>query len=553
MKKMKFELDFRELGKGENLYDNVNLDAQSIVDAQYYKVMGEEDNPDLCAIPRMLSAQEVIDLGMIRLPGYDHSLVEKMSKAERLEMIEDLDRVITPLGIHFDVCQAINRLLRRSYKFRTVMLSSNQDDTVYDKRGFGCNIVSIPRLENPTPVGFFLHGKSGAGKTMAVHLAMRGYPQAIRHTFAEYSYVQIPIIMVTAVQKSIRDVYRSIATEIDNILDTGDEHERKVRGGTIAAAEGYVKAWIKAYHIGLIIVDEIQFLDFSKNRKTIEDIVGITQTTGAQFGLIGNNDALAKVIGYERLHRRVANNMIDADQLTDNSVSLFVHAIGILWSYQWTDTYAEMTDGIRDLLLYESARNISLLKYLLTKIQLDAVKIGKNTVVDENFIMKHVGKDMEELRKRLADPEDKEDAEYVQYMARLYARISADISNETEVEKGRILEMISKGELTKVRESVRNAACDTILNVTDYSEMMVNRAVRKVVDEDPTILDHPAKILVRKAMEVLKSAEKSVKNKEKAATQKASTGKKDAAEKDRITRQALAALNIKGAPLPATE
>ena len=40
MERLKCNLTFRELGKDENLYDDVDLTAGSMVDAQYRRVAG---------------------------------------------------------------------------------------------------------------------------------------------------------------------------------------------------------------------------------------------------------------------------------------------------------------------------------------------------------------------------------------------------------------------------------------------------------------------------------------------------------------------------------
>lgn len=103
MERLKCNLTFRELGKDENLYDDVDLTAGSMVDAQYRRVAGYEDNPDVCTLPKMPSIRDILALGMVNPPGYDREQVEKMSTAEKLATIEDIDMAMIPLGIHVDV------------------------------------------------------------------------------------------------------------------------------------------------------------------------------------------------------------------------------------------------------------------------------------------------------------------------------------------------------------------------------------------------------------------------------------------------------------------
>ena len=507
MERLKCNLTFRELRKDENLYDDVDLTAGSMVDAQYRRVAGYEDNPDVCALPKMPSVRDILALGMVNPPGYDREQVEKMSTAEKLAAIEDIDMAMIPLGIHVDVARTIWKFLDRRYKGADVMISANEDEKAYGKGSFGRAIVLYQKLEAPSPIGFLLHGKTGCGKTMAVNLACRMYPNVIYHEFEDCSYVQIPIVMVTALRKDIRDVFESIAAAFDRFLDTGDYHRRRAVGAkSISATEGLVKKWIELYHVGLIIVDEVQFLDFSPKKKNIEDIVSITQATGAQFGLIGNDDGYRAILEYDRLNRRVAKNIINADEVTKNDVRLFENAIKTLWRYQFGNVVKRMEP------------------------------------IDVPFIEKTIGRDMETLRKLLADPDDPEDAQYHEYITKLYARQAKEVATENDEEKGRLFDMMAAGELTRKREAVRSRAFQSISDTSNYTETQINRAIRQAIDKEPDILDHPSKFLAQKAMEILKKANAKVKRKNTATANQAKKGKSDAAAIDRETSQGLTAL-----------
>ena len=543
MERLKCNLTFRELRKDENLYDDVDLTAGSMVDAQYRRVAGYEDNPDVCALPKMPSVRDILALGMVNPPGYDREQVEKMSTAEKLAAIEDIDMAMIPLGIHVDVARTIWKFLDRRYKGADVMISANEDEKAYGKGSFGRAIVLYQKLEAPSPIGFLLHGKTGCGKTMAVNLACRMYPNVIYHEFEDYSYVQIPIVMVTALRKDIRDVFESIAAAFDRFLDTGDYHRRRAVGAkSISATEGLVKKWIELYHVGLIIVDEVQFLDFSPKKKNIEDIVSITQATGAQFGLIGNDDGYRAILEYDRLNRRVAKNIINADEVTKNNVRLFENAIKTLWGYQFGNVESPFTTEIEELLMYHSSRNIALLKFIVITIQTKDVIEKRMEPIDVPFIEKTIGRDMETLRKLLADPDDPEDAQYHEYITKLYARQAKEVATENDEEKGRLFDMMAAGELTRKREAVRSRAFQSISDTSNYTETQINRAIRQAIDKEPDILDHPSKFLAQKAMEILKKANAKVKRKNTATANQAKKGKSDAAAIDRETSQGLTAL-----------
>lgn len=264
--------------------------------------------------------------------------------------------------------------------------------------------------------------------------------------------------------------------------------------------------------------------------------------TGAQFGLIGNDDGYRAVLEYDRLNRRVAKNIINADEVTKNNVRLFENAIKTLWGYQFGNVESPFTTEIEELLMYHSSRNIALLKYIVITIQTKDVIEKRMEPIDVPFIEKTIGRDMETLRKLLADPDDPEDAQYHEYITKLYARQAKEVATENDEEKGRLFDMMAAGELTRKREAVRSRAFQSISDTSNYTETQINRAIRQAIDKEPDILDHSSKFLAQKAMEILKKANAKVKRKNTATANQAKKGKSDAAAIDRETSQGLTAL-----------
>ncbi|MGN0313449.1 MAG: AAA family ATPase [Fusicatenibacter sp.] len=535
MEKVEFDLDFRKLKENENLYDNENLDRYYTVTAQYLKRPGYEHDPDVCAIPRTPSDADVMALGCVRINSYDPEALESMRKYEKLEEIRQLDHVMAPLGLHLDVSLTMNALLLESYKIRSLVRSDVYQDGPAEKQGFAYNLLSIKDNFTPRPTGFFLYGKTGCGKTMSVHLASRLYPKSIRHQFEDISYIQIPVIYVTAMMKQMSAVFRSIATQIDEILGTGDLHQSKVMNNSMTKAKSFLKTWIKKYHIGMIIIDEVQFLNISGKGINLEDIIGIMEETGCHFGLIGNEDAKTEIFKAPRIVSRIEGNIINADQRTTNSIKLFERALETLWNYQWTPEYTELTDEIKDLLIHETTMNISLLKYMLIKVQTEAVVADKQDEITTDYITKKTEKDVAKLRDLIADPEDRKEIGFMNYMSELYTRVAEISSDEKEGEKGRLLEAMDRGKITKQQALVKNAAFKSITNTTDFSEAQINRAIAKAIEKEASLLDKPEKYLSMAALEILNKMKRDVKSKQ---TRKANKVV-NAREKDEATKKAL--------------
>lgn len=540
MIKPKFELNFIELKSKENLYDSENLDGSTSIEAEYLYRTGFENNPDVCAIPRAPSPTDILVNSSVTMPGYDWQQVCTMRRYEKLEAIEELDHVMTPLGVHLDVATAINSLLLKSYKSRDVVIAAVEGDSPIHKQGFACNILSLRKDTAPRPMGFFLYGKTGCGKSMAVQLACRMYPKKIVHKFDGFTYTQIPIIYVTALKRQTSDVFRSIATKIDEILNTGDFHESKVRSGTLTKAEGYVKKWIKMYHIGIIIIDEIQFLALDQNAKSIEDIIGITQDTGCHFGFIGNEDAMVKLLNLPRIFGRVERYLINADVVTTNVNKLFEYALETIWGYQWTSCKSELTAEIKDYLLYETAMNIALLKYIVIKVQSEAVVEGRKDPIDITYIKEKTDKDIKKLRELISEPTEKEEIAYREYMTSLRARIAARTADEKEAGRGEIVEAMARGKIQEAKANVISRVIQSVADTSDYSEANIHRVILQILDEEPSLAERPIKTLATKVKVRLDDIEKT---KKKNKTRKVNQNLKSR-EIDENTKKALVEMGV---------
>lgn len=64
------DLPYRILEEEENLYDDLDLNMQDIVKAEYWSGNGHEGHPDICALPRISTNRELQVQNSIPLNGY---------------------------------------------------------------------------------------------------------------------------------------------------------------------------------------------------------------------------------------------------------------------------------------------------------------------------------------------------------------------------------------------------------------------------------------------------------------------------------------------------
>ena len=356
-----------------SLYNTVDKSAVSIVEAEYREVPGFETNADVCAVPMRPSLEDIISLATTDVPGYDRDAVAGMTKQERREQILIMDMATCILDPYFDLADAIFDTL----SFSMMNRETRKTESMYaGKGGIACSIHSVRSRMAVRPRGFFMYGGSGAGKSVGLSLITSMIPEAVHHSYGIAEYIQIPVIRVTALEANLGDVFRSFAKRLDEILDTDGLHYSKVEHKNPGKMVSYIRNWIKLYHIGLLIIDEIQFLSINSTQNSIENIVSLSEDTGIAIGMIGNLEAYSQIMNNARLYGRIMGHIINVDARTISSEEYFRNAVQELWKYQWTDEYVPLNNAILQALLDETGSNINLLKLLLMKLQLKAVATG---------------------------------------------------------------------------------------------------------------------------------------------------------------------------------
>ena len=545
MRKINVELEFTQAGIGKSLYDDDDLDDNWSVDARYVRRPGYENDPDVCCIPPIPDTKRLMRFFTIDTGICDWETVGGMTKQEKYESISELNHVMVPLGLHLDVAKALHNVVLSSYTGRQVMITDMDWDTPLSKKGLSGCVVSIRKQEAPRPEGFYIHGNSGMGKSVALGLARRMYPRAVRVTTGDFSYSVIPIVFVTALCNQVSDVYRSIAAQIDEILDTGNYHENQVVNKNLTKAQGYIKTWIKLYHIGCIIIDEIQFLRSTNTTKGLEDLIGITAETGCGFGIIGNNDSCKAVLENPRILGRVGRNIINADIRTANTGKLFDRAMRTLWDYQWTDVFSPFSDEIKAYLLEESGGNISLLKAVLAKVQLMAVQedLGESLTVEK--LKGYIGDMTVHMKDLLTKHTAEADRRFEEGILGIYSAADAESKRCREESIDTLLSEWDAGEKKKAAERKKREVARAVSTTQGCSYDQALIAVNAAIDGWPGLLDAPDSELARKAAELLQPAKP-----KKRAPRKPVPGKAKSAE-DRRRIDAAAQVLLSGTEVPS--
>lgn len=482
-------LDYMETEESDNLYDDVDLTAEDCVEARYWKRNGNLGNPDICALPRAADVSELFSQNSIPIPGYDPAKVKTAPPYERKRQLIGLKRIRYPFPFHSLIEYHLSTALISSYVSRRNGITAIARPTKVAGEETPTNIISCTNDISANVLGFSIVGTSGVGKSTAFDLTCAKYPRVIRHTFPDGFYTQIPIIRLTAFANSnLTALFLSFAKQIDRLLDTGTDHLNAVSGkANLGKIVSIVCGWIEIYHIGVIAIDEIQFLDFSQSSaKSFENFLTITAQTGVAIVAIGTPEACRLWGSMLRIQRRMASSIIRADSYCKDRAYMG-EIIRRIWKYQWLDKTADLTEEVADAMYAESCGSIDLLTTLWMMLQFEALSSRMQPVLDEAYVHKIAEKHIREMRGLLKESLVENEQKFLELRENMLADIQQSALADEERRAAEAIRREAKENIDSNydRDAVLSQVIGSVADCyPEYSELQIRKAFAKAEQED---------------------------------------------------------------------
>lgn len=240
-------------------------------------------NDILEIMPEMIMGRELDDKLRI-LPQYNESIREK-SITERLIALQNIYQIFIPNTMSREIyCHLYLALLR----------SLQKKQSIFAVRQFNENSKMIRQKSYESIIGASdsstILGPSGIGKSSAVSRAI--------NTLTEVPVLQLGhtnIITCLQVQLdaslSIKGLYLEILRKTDEMLHT-KYHENALKSRATSSMLQASISQVCLNHIGLLIIDEVEYVVNSKNSKAI--IAGLTQlinNSGVSIVFVGTSES----------------------------------------------------------------------------------------------------------------------------------------------------------------------------------------------------------------------------------------------------------------------
>lgn len=326
-------------------------------------------------LPPMLSGAKLLSVLKI-LPTYDPK-IKYQDAATRLIALSDLYTLYLPSQMSVEIYSKLYLALLRSLQKKHTTLSIRQQNQ---------NFRAIRQQEYMGIIGgadcFTIIGCSGIGKSTAISRAITVITQnRIIETMHPYSKIIPCLIVQCPFDCSIKGLLLEILRKVDESLNSKYYFTAVRARATTDMLIGSVSQ-VALNHVGLLIVDEIQNVANSKHGKTlIGMLTQLINSSGISICMVGTPESAVFFEQAMQLARRSLG--VQYSNMAYNTY--FRDFCNILFSYQYVQKEAELTDQMTEWLYQHSAGIISVVVSLVHDAQEIAILDGSETLNMESL------------------------------------------------------------------------------------------------------------------------------------------------------------------------
>lgn len=313
--------------------------------------------------------------------------------ATRRAEIYGIGKELFPITFERRLFTLVDAVMRRSYEIRW----NNAYRDAYSKMSERFVVCGDGEL------GVFMKGPTGCGKTEAIGKLIKRYPKVIRYSDENYGDEKLVPIAFCQVRNGNSDMSalcRNIAEYIDRCIGTPGLYAGKIDSARkLDKRIVIIQNLIREFHIGLLIVDEVQNMDFSSRKAgSVESFLPLLNDTNVGLLFCGTDAAYGKIYdnpdGY--LARRFGE-VVNAAEYCSNKKE-FSFLVENLFEAQWFPTRVTPDRDIVDALFECTGGTIGRLKTLYRAMNMKVLEEeetsmyqGKDFVapaIDGDFIRK---------------------------------------------------------------------------------------------------------------------------------------------------------------------
>lgn len=323
---------------------------------------------DRSLINPMLTGEELNNALRI-IPEYDDS-IRTNDKSTRLIALSELYNIYIPSRMSEEIYSKLYLALLRSL---------NKKDTINAVRQANENYKAVHQKSYQGIIGgsdsFTIIGCSGIGKSSAIS---RAVDLITDKSFVEFNNTKIcPVVVVQCpFDSSVKGLAFEILRNIDDVLETKYYSNALRSRATTDVLIGIISQ-VSLYHIGLLIIDEIQNVASSKNGKTfINALTQLINNSGVSICMVGTPEC--KVFFEQQL--QLARRSMGLEYTPLQYDYYFENFCRTVFRFQYTRYQTELEAVILERLYEYSGGLVSLVVSLLHDAQEIAIITGSESL-----------------------------------------------------------------------------------------------------------------------------------------------------------------------------
>ncbi len=323
-------------------------------------------NPLIGALPPILSEEETYD-HLTNLPAF--SAQERTLPAHlRMHAVCALQELFIPGPQHASVLSQIDIMIRRGYAHRNPLSPANRRLVREDNELLKGGCLPPPERYSHIPLlGAGVFGTAGTGKTAATKRSLSRYPSVVDHLYEEdgvrFAFRQVPFVFVNMISDSSPKAFATtVLNAMSEIVGVDLQEKYNTAGCNGLTIIPKLYQALRDYHVGLIIVDEVQNMS-SYTRgygSVLSYFIRLMNSLGLPLLIVGTERARTLIKTDFAVERRFISGIrpfrpfADGDPLLSNfleEIGSFCYLETVCDLQRLASTVHALTGGVPDLVI----------------------------------------------------------------------------------------------------------------------------------------------------------------------------------------------------------
>lgn len=363
---------------------------RTVVEATYREpeLQKWDGYPCIEALPSLIPRKEMFQVIQAQ-PSYEKSMRRKPAHV-RAHMVMDILHFFQPHSIYARLDGMISRAIYDGYIGRNP-LDPRQAKSLKERLAFFKEHPYTQYYDHNAASGFVICGMSGVGKSTSLTRILGRYPQIIFHnkyrerrfTRAQITFVFLECPKDGSTKGLCIDFFKTIDFIMGQQTQYTSTYGRESR--TTNQLMQSMATMAATHQIGLIVVDEIQYLNVAKSggeEEFLNFLVRLVNIIGVPVVLVGTCDAERLFSSAFREARRGSGQgdlFWEPLKLEDEDWSIYSES---LWEYQYVAKPSPLTKKLNKALHDVSFGVIDIANRIYLAAQVKAIETGQEVITE---------------------------------------------------------------------------------------------------------------------------------------------------------------------------